>query len=142
MSLLVPDIGEILMLQYLVNMISTDGTAAPASGQRLLRLFTNNLTPAESTTLATVTEALGASGYLPVTLVGSSWTTTQTAGTTTAVYSEQTFTFTTAVTVYGYYVTTIYGSPALLWLERFSGAPFILPAGGGQIAISPRISLD
>lgn len=142
MSLLVPDIGEILMLQYLVNMISTDGTAAPASGQRLLRLFTNNLTPAESTTLATVTEALGASGYLPVTLVGSSWTTTQTSGTTTAVYSEQTFTFTTAVTVYGYYVTTIYGSPALLWLERFSGAPFILPAGGGQIAISPRISLD
>jgi hypothetical protein len=142
MSLLVPDIGEILMLQYLVNMISTDGTAAPASGQRLLRLFTNNLTPAESTTLSTVTEALGATGYLPVTLVGSSWTTTQTAGTTTAVYSEQTFTFTTAVTVYGYYVTTIYGSPALLWLERFSGAPFILPAGGGQIAISPRISLD
>lgn len=142
MSLLVPDIGEILMLQYLCNMISTDGTAAPANGQRLLRLFTNNLTPAESTTLATVTEALGASGYLPVTLVGSSWTTTQTAGTTTAVYSEQTFTFTTAVTVYGYYVTTIYGSPALLWLERFSGAPFILPAGGGQIAISPRISLD
>ena len=142
MSLLVPDIGEILMLQYLVNMISTDGTAAPAKGERLLRLFTNNLTPAENTTLSTVTEALGASGYLPVTLVGSSWTTTQTAGTTTAVYSEQTFTFTTAVTVYGYYVTTIYGSPALLWLERFSGAPFILPAGGGQIAISPRISLD
>ena len=36
MSLLVPDIGEILMLQYLVNMISTDGTAAPANGERLL----------------------------------------------------------------------------------------------------------
>jgi hypothetical protein len=74
--------------------------------------------------------------------VGSSWTTTQVAGTTTAVYSEQTFTFTTAVTVYGYYVTTIGGSPELLWLERFSGAPFILPSGGGQIAISARISLD
>ena len=142
MSLLVPDVGEILMLQYLVNMISTDGTAAPANGERLLRLFTNNLTPVEGPSLSTVTEAVGSTGYAPVTLVGSSWTTTQSVGVTTAVYSEQTFTFTTAVTVYGYYVTTIYGSPALLWLERFSGAPFILPSGGGQIAISPRISLD
>ena len=142
MSLLVPDVGEILMLQYLVNMISTDGTAAPDNGEWLLRLFTNNLTPVEGTTLSTVTEAAGSTGYAPVTLVGSSWTTTQSVGVTTAVYSEQTFTFTTAVTVYGYYVTTIYGSPALLWLERFSGAPFILPSGGGQIAISPRISLD
>ena len=142
MSLLVPDIGEILMLQYLTNMLSTDGSAGPAGGGRLLRLFTNNLTPAEGTTQSTITEAVGATGYTPVTLVGSSWTTTQVAGTTTAVYSEQTFTFTTAVTVYGYYVTTIGGSPELLWLERFSGAPFILPTGGGQIAISPRISLD
>jgi len=142
MSLLVPDVGEILMLQYLVNMLSTDGTAGPSSGQRLLRLFTNNLTPVEATTLATITEAVGSTGYNPVTLVGSSWTTTQVGGTTTAVYSEQTFTFTTGVTVYGYYVTSIYGTPALLWLERFSGAPFILPSGGGQIAISPRISLD
>ena len=107
-----------------------------------MRLFTNNLTPTDSTTLATVTEAVGSTGYAPITLVGASWTTTQVAGVTTAVYSEETFTFTTAVTVYGYYVTTIYGSPALLWLERFSGAPFILPSGGGQIAISPRISLD
>lgn len=142
MSLLVPDIGEILMLQYLVNMLSTDGSAGPAGGERLLRLFTNNLTPSESTTLGTVTEAVGSTGYAPVTLAGASWTTTQVAGTTTAVYSEQTFSFTTAVTVYGYYVTTIGMSPALLWLERFSGAPFILPSGGGQIAISPRISLD
>ena len=142
MSLLVPDVGEILMLQYLVNMLSTDGTAGPASGQRLLRLFTNNLTPVEATTLATITEAVGSTGYNPVTLVGSSWTTTQVGGTTTAVYSEQTFTFTTGVTVYGYYVTSIYGTPAVLWLERFSGAPVILPSGGGQIAISPRISLD
>lgn len=142
MSLLVPDIGEILMLQYLTNMLSTDGTAGPAGGGRLLRLFTNNLTPAEGTTQSTITEAVGATGYTPVTLVGSSWTTTQVSGATTAVYSEQTFTFTTAVTVYGYYVTTIGGSPELLWLERFSGAPFILPTGGGQIAISPRISLD
>ena len=70
MSLLVPDIGEILMLQYLTNMLSTDGTSGPAGGHRLLRLFTNNLTPAEGTTQSTITEAVGATGYAPITLVG------------------------------------------------------------------------
>lgn len=142
MALVVPDIAEILMLQYIVNMIGQDGNAAPSGGHRLLRLFTNNLTPGESTVLGEVTEASGTTGYAPVTLVGSSWTTTQTNGTTTAVYSEQTFTFTTNVTIYGYYVTTIEGSPRLLWLERFSGAPFTLPEGGGQIGITPKLTLD
>lgn len=142
MALVVPDIAEILMLQFLVNMLGTDGLAAPAGGHRLLRLFTNNLTPGESTTFSTITEAVGATGYAPITLVGTAWTTTQLAGVTTGVYSEQTFTFTTAVTVYGYYVTTIEVSPRLLWVERFSGAPFQLPAGGGEIAITPKITLD
>lgn len=122
--------------------MAQDGSAGPSGGHRLLRLFTNNLTPGESTTLSTVTEAVGATGYAPVTLAGSSWTTVQTNGTTTAVYSEQTFTFTTAVTIYGYYITSIEGTPKFLWIERFSGAPFTLPSGGGEIAISPRLSLD
>lgn len=142
MSIVVPDIAETLLLQYIVNMIGSDGNAAPAGGHRLLRLFTNNLTPAEATTQSTITEAVGATGYAPITLVGTQWTTTQLAGVTTAVYSEQTFTFTTAVTVYGYYVTTIEVSPRLLWLERFSGAPFQLPAGGGEIAITPKITAE
>jgi len=142
MALVVPDIAEILMLQYIVNMIGQDGNAAPSGGHRLLRLFTNKLTPGESTVLGEITEASGTTGYAPVTLVGSSWTTTQTNGTTTAVYSEQTFTFTTNVTIYGYYVTSIEGSPRLLWLERFSGAPFTLPEGGGQIGITPKLTLD
>lgn len=141
MSLVVPDVAEILMLQYLVNMLATDGTAGPAGGQRVLRLYTNNPTVDDSITNSIITEAVGATGYAPITLVGSSWTTTQTNGTTTAVYSEQTFTFTTAVTVYGYYVTSQTGGN-LLWVEKFSGAPFQLPAGGGEIAITPKITLD
>lgn len=139
MALVVPDTAEILMLQYLVNMLSTDGTAGPSGGHRLLRLFTNNATIDDSITFGGLTEATEP-GYTPFTLAGSSWTTTQSVGVTTAVYSEQTFTFTTGVTVYGYYVTNLGSS--LLWVEKFSGAPFTLPAGGGEIAITPKITLD
>jgi hypothetical protein len=131
MSLVCPDSAEILMLQYIVNMTSPDN--------RLLKLFKNNVTPGESTVIGTLTEATQA-GYAPVTLVGSSWTTTQSSGVTTAVYSERTFTFTTGATIYGYYITTM--TNALLWVERFSGAPFTLPDGGGEIAISPRLTLE
>lgn len=141
MALVCPDVAEILMLQYLVNMLSTDGTAGPAGGHRVLRLYTNNPTVDDSITTSVLTEAVGATGYAPITLVGSSWTTTQSVGVTTAVYSEQTFTFTTAVTVYGYYVTSLTGGN-LLWVEKFSGAPFQLPGGGGEIAITPKITLD
>lgn len=139
MALVVPDASEILMLQYLVNMLATDGSAGPSGGHRLLRLYTNNPTIDDSITYGGLTEAV-ATGYAPITLVGSSWTTTQSVGITTAVYSEQTFTFTTAVTVYGYYVTNL--GTSLLWVEKFSGAPFQLPAGGGEIAITPKVTLD
>lgn len=137
--LVVSDISEILMLQYIVNMIAQDGGAAPVGGHRLLRLFKNDYTPVEGTLIGNITECTEA-GYVPITLVGSSWTTTQSLGVTTAVYSQQTFTFTTGVTAYGYYVTTIEGTPKLLWAERFSGSNgFQLPNTGGEIAIAPRL---
>lgn len=142
MSLVVPNIADILMLQYIVNMVGQDGGAAPSGGHRLLRLFTNNLTPGKSTDLTYFTEATSPTGYTPYTMPGSSWTTTSSGGVNSAVYSEHTFSFTTGVTIYGYYVTTIEGTPKLLWVERFSTAPYTLPAGGGEIAVSPRFTLN
>lgn len=106
---------------------------------RVLRLYKNDHTPSDSTVLGSLTEATEA-GYAPTTLIGATWTTTQSLGVTTAVYSEQTFTFTTSANIYGYYVTSISGT--LLWVERFSGAPFQLPNGGGEIAITPQLTLD
>jgi hypothetical protein len=151
MALIVPNDSEILLLQYIVNSTNTDGTAPTAtvatysSGNRVLHLFTNNLTPAETTTIGAVTEAT-ASGYASITLLGTAWSIgTDGGGVTTASYSEVTFTFTTAVTCYGYYITTsasYSGGVKLLWLERFTGAPFQLPSGGGQIAITPKVSLE
>jgi hypothetical protein len=142
MSLVVPNDGDVLMLKYIVNQLSQDGGSAPVGGERLLRLFSNNLVPAKSTVIGDISETT-ISGYTAVTLSGVNWTvSTSTAGTNSAVYSEQTFNFGTAATIYGYYVTTTEMTPSLLWVERFSTAPFTLPAGGGEIAITPRITLD
>ena len=132
MPLVAPDEGEILLLQYIVNMTAVTDP--------VLHLYNNtDLTVDDSATIGNITEA-SAAGYAAITLTGGSWTTTQAGGVTTAEYSEQTFAFTTGASLYGYYVTDT--SDNLLWLEEFSGAPFTLPAGGGTIAITSKITLD
>lgn len=132
MSLLVPNEGEILLLQYMVNKTAPDDP--------VIRLYTNDPSLSDTTTFAGLTQC-SASGYAPITLTGANWTTTQVAGVTTAEYTQVTFTFGTAASVYGYYVTD-QSSSKILWVERFSGAPFSLPSGGGTVAITPKINLD
>jgi hypothetical protein len=134
MALTVPDVkGEILMLQYIVGMVSP--------GNPVLHLFSNEPSPpiSDSTILANLTECTSA-GYAAITLTSALWTTTQLAGVTTAVYSEVTFNFGTNAVAMGYYVTTVSGD--LLWLERFSGAPFDIPNGGGTIGITSKLTLS
>lgn len=133
MSLVVPDVrGEILLLQYIVGLVN--------AGNPVLHLYSNNVTPNDSTVIGDLTELSGATGYAPITLVSSNWTTTQVAGVTTAVFSEQTFEFSTDATSYGYYVTTT--GNQLLWLERFSASPFEIPSGGGTVSITPKLALS
>jgi len=129
MSLVVPDVAEIILLKYIVNQQTPD--------DRLLHLYTNNYVPSESTTLQNLTEA---TGYTPATLHGPNWTITQVAGVTTASYPEVSFSFNAAISIVGYYVTTLNGS--LLWVEIFSNGPFTLPNGGGEVAVTPTITLD
>lgn len=132
MSLICPDQkGEILLLQYIVGLVS--------AGSPVLHLYSNNITPSASSVIGDLNEVT-ADGYAAITLVSSNWTTTQVGGITTAVYSEQTFSFNTDSTSYGYYVTNT--SNQLLWLERFSGAPFNIPDGGGTISITPKLTLS
>lgn len=132
MALVCPDQkGEILLLQYIVGMTMADNP--------VLHLYSNNLTPSDSTTKAQLTEVTSP-GYDAITLLSAQWTTTQAGGVTTAVYSEQTFAFATDAVAYGYYVTN--ESDELLWLERFSGAPFEIPDGGGTISITAKLTLS
>jgi len=137
MTLVAPDEGEVLLLKYLVNF-------TPATNP-VLHLYENNLTPDDDTCVGCgppdeVTEATAA-GYAAITLTGTNFTIATSGGITTAEYADVTFTFTTNATIYGYYVTNT-SETAVLWVERFSGAPFSLPTGGGTIQITPKVSLD
>jgi hypothetical protein len=132
MTIVCPDVhGEILLLQYIVGMT--------VAGNPVLHLYSNDHTPTDYTVKANLTEC-SAAGYVPITLLSSNWTTTQVGGVTTAVYSEQTFTFSGSAIAYGYYITDT--SDKLLWLEKFGTSAFEIPSGGGSISITSKLSLS
>ena len=141
MALLVPNIGELESLRYLVAQNNHTASLADQSPRNLvLKLFTSNTTPAEtdvpSATAYYEPYGIGntnAYGYAPTTgypygvnnrtdqsytsqtgilLNGSRWRINQVGSGTTATYPEQTFTFTgDAGDIYGYYVTRANNMP-------------------------------
>lgn len=125
-----PQEGELLMLKYILNVT--------AASDHILRLYKNDITPDDNSVYADFTEVTEA-GYVPKTLVGANWTFTQGGGDTIAIYSEETFTFSTSADVYGFYITN---GTDVLWAERFGVDPYTMPIDGGAIAINTQISLD
>lgn len=125
------DQGEVLLLKYMLNHTATDNCR--------LHLFTNDYSPLTDDTLSLYTE-VSASGYTSISLTGSQFTVSTSSGTSSAVYARQTFSLTTSVNAYGYYITNN-GSSILIWAERFTGAPFQIPTGGGTIGLDPDIRL-
>ena len=132
MALVIPNASEVKLLNNLLNISAPTNT--------ILHLYSNNLTPSSTTVIGNVTET-ASGGYAAITLTSSSWTVaTSGGGITTASYAEQTFNITTSATIYGYYITNLAGD--LLWLERFTAAPFQLPGSGGQVLITSQLSLN
>ena len=132
MSLLFPNQGEQIALEYIVN---KNGDTSNLT----LRLFTNNHTPDEADTESDYTEASGF-GYSAISLTGSSWTITP-GDPTTASYAQQTFTFTGALgNVYGYYLTRN-SDGKLVYAEEFA-SPDNVQNNGDQIKITPQITAD
>jgi len=133
-TLLVPNVGEDLALQYLVN---------KASPQNLvLRLFKSNTTPAEGDTAGTYTEA-DFTGYAALTLAGASWTVTPGAP-SQAAYAQQTFTSSAeqaSQSIYGYYLTRLTGGE-LVYAERFTDGPYAIAHLGDAVKITPMITAD
>jgi hypothetical protein len=133
MALNVPHTGEGIALEALVNR---------TAGQNLvLCLFQNNITPADTDTTATYTEATF-TGYVNITLPGASWNAQNGAGNIT--YSaQQAFTASGAgsQSIYGYYMkqTT---STVLVWSERDVSAPMTIANIGDAIKITPTISAN
>lgn len=132
MSLLVPNVGEAAMLKMIMN------NTAPQD--LVLKLYTNDITPAETDTASTYTEASG-DGYAAETLAGADWSFT--AGTPSfAQHAEVPFSFTGPLgDVYGYFIVQE-TSGILMWAERFSGAPYNIQNNGDQIKITPYIELN
>jgi len=141
MSLVVPNAGKVVLLKYLVNKIAQNGGAPSASGDRVLCLFTNDITPADANVFDDYQEPSPGTGYTRVNLSGIVWTTTEDEiGVCAAIYdSYAEFNFTGAVTLYGYYV--INQDEQLLWAEKFTSGAIIVPAGGGQVLIKPKLEL-
>jgi hypothetical protein len=95
------------------------------------------------------------SGYARIYLVPLSWTVATTlpgnGDTNMASYAQQTFTYTGADSVAGYWISSIKmrgaggvagsGDSQIMWREAFTDGPYIIPAGGGTIKITPRIIL-
>jgi hypothetical protein len=140
MALVVPDEGERKLLEYIVN------KTAPTN--LVIRLYVNDVDlSGETFTTSSFTEAntgsssSSSNGYASVTLLGANWTVSTNQGVSVAVYNSTiTFSFTESQSVYGYYITNT--SNNILWAERFSGAPFNLPSGGGDISVRPQVQLN
>ena len=132
MSLVCPDVGEVLLLKYALN--HTEATDVK------LHLYKNDYTPVEGSVVGDFTECT-ADGYAAKELTGTSFTVGNSGGTTTAEYAQQTFTLTGTSTDYGYYITNNAGTQ-VLWAERFSDAPHSIPSGGGTEKVTVKITLE
>ncbi len=134
MPLLVPDVGEARAL----NLILNKATAEDLS----LRLYQNNITPAETDTAATYTVA-SFTGYANQTITAANWTVSGTAPTQAAA-PQATFTSSAGSQnqpIYGYYFISPTGT-ILMWAERFSDGPYTIVNNGDAIKVTPVITLD
>ena len=132
MPLNVPDVGENAILAMLVN--------KTAPQDQYIRLFKNNITPADTDTAGTYTEATFP-GYAQISLGGASWGTP--SGGSITYGSQQTWTCSGTATddIYGYYVVQ-QSSGILLWSERDASAPVAVRNSGDIIKVTPTISAN
>lgn len=127
--------GESRMLGLVVNKDTT-------TRDLVLKLYKNNVTPADADDETTYTVA-DFTGYSDVTLTGASWTVTE-GNPTTATYTTQTFTSSAGSqnqTIYGYYLLTA-TEGRLIAAERFSDGPYTIVNNGDAVRVYSQITLD
>lgn len=134
MTILVPNTGENITLSYLVGKTTSVENLT-------YKLFATNVTPAETDTAASYTEAAGG-GYAAKPLAGASWTITN-GSPTVASFAQQAWTFTGALTtnatVFGYFAVRA-ASADLVLAETFTS--FTPANNGDQILLTPQITAD
>jgi len=137
MGLTLVDVGADVVLKAFFN------NSWPTGGKDLtLKLFTNDITPVDTHVASNYTEAAGG-GYAAKTLSNGSWTVTPANDPSDAIYAQQVWTFTGALTgpgvIYGYFVLDADG--ILLWAERLTAA-FTPANNGDQVKITPKVELS
>lgn len=137
MALILADVGADELLKVYFN------DDRPTGGNNLtLKLFCNDVTPIDTHTAGSYTEASGG-GYAAKTLTNGSWTVTVGNDPSDATYAQQTFTFTGALTtnptIYGYFVVD--GDGTLIWAEVFAAA-FTPANNGDQVKVTPQFQLS
>lgn len=113
-----------------------------AAENLVLHLYTNDVTPGETDTTASYTEATF-TGYAAITLTAASWVVTEGAP-SNAAYPQQTFTSSadqTSQSVYGYYLTRV-TSGRIAWAERFPSGPFVIANNGDNVKVTLNFTLD
>jgi len=118
------------------------GLAGGFTDAWLLKLFSNNVTPALADTTATYTEVAGG-GYADIALDKNDFDVDPGTPGQALYNAAQDFTFTGATdapsTIYGYYIVD--GANNLIQAERFPAAqvPFV-PINGSLLRITPKIT--
>lgn len=137
MALKVPDVGELELLDLMLKEATT------ADEKYELKLYKNNITPADTDNTSSFTPATF-TNYVTKTLSRAGWNTAVTNGSDKAETSygstPQSWTCgATGNTIYGYYVE---GSTSnkLLWAERFATQRVL--ASGDVLNITPKFTLS
>lgn len=107
-----------------------------------LKLFTNNVTPADTDTAATYTEMTG-QGYAAATITMANWDAAVMSGAYgQAAYPEQTFMFNAGgpATIYGHYVVSA-TTGKLLWVVKWDTAR-VIQYQNDTIKITPTLGMD
>lgn len=130
MALLFPTVGDNLALEAITNKTAPEDL--------VLKLYTNNITPAKDDEASSYLEASGF-GYAGIVLPGASW---GAAAFGSIAAPQQIFTFTGALgNVYGYFIVQ-QSSGILVYAERFSNGPYPIMTSGDKIEITPTIQAN
>lgn len=134
MTLLVPNGGEEIILNYICN--------KDAPENLVVRLYSNDYTPVAASVIGDFTETTF-TGYAQDVTAPADWTVTP-GEPSTAEHLPISFLSSAgsqSVPVYGYYVvreTTL----DLVYAERFPAGPYTVVNNGHEILVTPRIQLS
>ena len=129
MAIVITDTGRQKALEYFVGKDTSTESL-------ILKLYSNDVSPETDDVVDLYTEVSG-NGYTAKGLSVSSWSI---AG-GSAVYPQQTWTFTGAAgSVYGYYVINSVSSQ-LMFAQRFPNGPYTITTSGDTIRVTINLSL-